>query len=52
MFGNLLESFAVYVSGKLYGGFKSERASLDLEFERDGKYYIVGIKSGTNWVLE
>lgn len=49
MFGNLLESFAVYVSGKLYGGFKSKRASLDLEFERDSKYYIVGIKSGTNW---
>lgn len=23
--------------------------SIDLEFERDGSYYIVGIKSGTNW---
>lgn len=23
--------------------------SVDLEFERDGIYYIVGIKSGTNW---
>ncbi len=49
MFGNKLESFAVYVSGKLYGGFKSELPSVDLEFERDGKYYIVGIKSGINW---
>ena len=31
------------------GGFKSQLPSLDLEFQRDGKYYIVGIKSSTNW---
>ena len=49
VFGNLLESFAVHVAETLYGGFKSERKSVDLEFERDGIYYIVGIKSGTNW---
>ncbi len=49
MFGNKLESFAIYVSGKLDGGFKSELPSIDLEVERDGVYYIVGIKSGTNW---
>jgi site-specific DNA-methyltransferase (cytosine-N4-specific) len=49
MFGNKLEGFAVYVSGQLYGGFKSELPSVDLEFERDDKYYIVGIKSGINW---
>lgn len=50
MFGNMLEGFAVYVAHKLYGGFKPEnRPSVDLEFERDDKYYIVGIKSGTNW---
>ncbi|HVG29285.1 MAG TPA: PmeII family type II restriction endonuclease [Pyrinomonadaceae bacterium] len=48
-FGNLLEGFAIFVSNKLYGGFKSNLASLDLEFERENKYYIVGIKSGTNW---
>lgn len=48
-FGNLLEGFAIFVSNRLYGGFKSTLASLDLEFERDDKYYIVGIKSGTNW---
>lgn len=48
MFGNLLEGFAVHVAHKLYGGFKPEnRPSIDLEFERDGNYYIVGIKSGT-----
>ncbi|MDT7778869.1 MAG: hypothetical protein QOC99_1381 [Acidobacteriota bacterium] len=49
IFGNLLEGFAIYVSQILYGGFKSELKSVDLEFERDGVYYIVGIKSGTNW---
>ena len=46
IFGNLLEGFAIFVSAKLEGGFKSLRKSLDLEFGRDGKYYIVGIKSG------
>lgn len=49
MFGNRLETFAIYVSSRLYGGFKSELPSVDLEFARDGVYYIVGIKSGTNW---
>lgn len=49
IFGNLLEDFAIYVSRTLYGGFKSELKSVDLEFERDGVYYVVGIKSGTNW---
>lgn len=48
-FGNMLEGFAIFVSNKLYGGFKSALPSVDLEFEREGKYYIVGIKSGTNW---
>lgn len=49
VFGNLLEGFALYVAHSLHRGFKSTRKSLDLEFERDGIYYIVGIKSGTNW---
>lgn len=49
MFGNKLEAFAIYISAKLYGGSKSELPSIDLEFERDNVYYIVGIKSGVNW---
>jgi site-specific DNA-methyltransferase (cytosine-N4-specific) len=49
MFGNKLEAFAIYVSARLYGGFKSELPSVDLEFARDDVYYIVGIKSGINW---
>src|SRR5215212_1534655 len=43
-FGNLLEGFAIHVSRTLYGGFESELKSVDLEFERGGVYYIVGIK--------
>ncbi len=49
LFGNLLEDFAVYVAETLYDGFKSKRKSLDLEFLRDDKYFIVGIKSGISW---
>jgi len=49
IFGNLLEKFAIYISSILYQGFKSKLKSVDLEFERDGVYYIVGIKSGTSW---
>ncbi len=51
MFGNLLEGFAIHVAKTLYGGFKREPAlkSVDLEFQRGGIYYIVGIKSGTSW---
>ncbi len=49
IFGNLLEGFAIYVSHRLHNGFKSKFKSIDLEFERDNTYYIVGIKSGVNW---
>lgn len=49
MFGNKLEAFAIYVSSKLCGGFKSALPSVDLEFERKNEYFIVGIKSGTSW---
>jgi HJR/Mrr/RecB family endonuclease len=49
IFGNLLEGFAIFVSSRLDGGFKSERKGLDLEFRRGGSYFIVGIKSGPNW---
>ena len=49
IFGNLLEGFAIYISETLYGGVKSTLNSIDLEFERGGIYYIVGIKSGISW---
>ncbi|MBU7583426.1 MAG: DNA methylase [Nostoc sp. TH1S01] len=49
IFGNLLEGFAIHIAETLYGGCKSKLNSIDLEFSRDENYYIVGIKSGTNW---
>ncbi|MBD2202589.1 DNA methylase [Calothrix sp. FACHB-1219] len=49
IFGNLLEGFAIHISQSLYGGFKSKLNSVDLEFQRNETYYIVGIKSGNNW---
>lgn len=52
MFGDLMEHLAIHISNLVYGGEKAEARvypSLDLIFQRDGKYYIVGIKSGTNW---
>jgi len=49
LFGNYLEGFAIYVSNKIDGGFKSTLKSIDLEFRRNNIYYIVSIKSGINW---
>ena len=52
MFGNLLEQLAIFVCEKTFNGKKAIEGvlkSVDLEFERDNKYYIVGIKSGIYW---
>lgn len=49
LFGDLMESFAIHVAATLWNGHKSKRVGLDLEFERDRKYYIIEIKSGVNW---
>jgi hypothetical protein len=49
MFGEFLESLAIYICGQVYGGQKSSRPSIDLEFQRDGIFFVVSIKSGLNW---
>ena len=49
IFGGLLEEVAVFICGKAYRGQKSSAEGVDLEFVRDGKRYIVSIKSGPNW---
>jgi hypothetical protein len=52
IFGNLLEALAIFVCERVYAGHKAEEGvlkSIDLEFIKDGKYHIVGIKSGPNW---
>jgi len=52
IFGDLMESLAIHVCHEVFNGKKAEEGiyrSVDLIFERDGKTYVVGIKSGPNW---
>lgn len=52
IFGDLLETFAIYICGDIFKGYKAQKGkyrSVDLIFERDDKIYVVGIKSGPNW---
>ncbi len=49
IFGSFLEGLAIFINGKVYGGKKSSAEGIDLEFEKDGKRYVVTIKSGPNW---
>ncbi len=52
IFGDLMENLAVSICRQIFNGKKAEEGkyrSVDLIFERDGKTYIVGIKSGPNW---
>jgi hypothetical protein len=48
-FGDFLERLAIFVCSKVYGGWKSANIGIDLEFEKEGQYHIVSIKSGPNW---
>lgn len=49
IFGDWLEQLAIFINGKVYGGWKSGITSIDLEFDSDGRRNIVNIKSGPNW---
>lgn len=52
MFGDFLEGIAVFVCERVYEGYKpytDELTGIDLVFQKDGKVYIVEIKSGPNW---
>jgi hypothetical protein len=49
MFGDWLESLAIYINQQVYSGWKSGIKGIDLEFDNCGKRYIVSIKSGPNW---
>jgi len=49
MFGNFLERLAIFVCGEVFGGQKTPAEGIDLDFTRDGKRYLVSIKSGPNW---
>lgn len=49
VFGDFLETLAIYVCQQVYGGQKSSTEGIDLDFSRDGTRYIVSIKSGPHW---
>lgn len=52
IFGELMEELAIFVCKRAFNGEKAEEGkfeSIDLIFQRDGKTYIVSIKSGPNW---
>lgn len=49
LFGEFLESMAIFVCGQKFGGMKSTSEGLDLEFVRGAVRYAVSIKSGPNW---
>jgi hypothetical protein len=49
IFGDWLEGLAIFINKITYGGWKSGITGIDLEFDKDGKRYIVDIKSGPNW---
>lgn len=49
IFGDWLEGLAIFINGKVYGGYKSGITGIDLEFDNNGVRNIITIKSGTNW---
>jgi hypothetical protein len=49
LFGDWLEGLAIFINSKVYDGWKSGIQGIDLEFDNNGKRYIVNIKSGPNW---
>jgi hypothetical protein len=49
IFGDWLEGLAIFINEKVYRGWKSGIAGIDLEFDKDSRRYIVNIKSGPNW---
>lgn len=48
IFGDWLEGLAIFINQKVYNGWKSGIANIDLEFDRDNTRFIVNIKSGPN----
>lgn len=49
LFGDWLEGLAIFINAKTHGGWKSAVEGVDLEFDKDGRRYLIAIKSGPNW---
>ena len=49
VFGQTLENIAIDVCESAFGGQKSTTTGIDLDFSRNGRRYLVSIKSGPKW---
>lgn len=49
MFGDFLETLAIWINEETFNGRKSGIEGIDLEFDRKGTRFLVAIKSGPNW---
>lgn len=49
LFGDFLENLAIFIASQTTGGRKSSAPGMDLEYEHEGVYHVVSIKSGPNW---
>ena len=49
VFDHWLKNLAIFINEKVYAGKKSSAQGIDLEFDKEGKRYLVSIKSGPNW---
>lgn len=49
LFGQFLESLAIYIAEQTTGGHKSGTPGVDLEFDNNNFHYFISIKSGPNW---
>lgn len=49
LFGNFLENLAKFVASETLDVSSEQHTGMDLEFIKNGSYYLVQIKSGHNW---
>jgi len=49
LFGGFLEDLAIFIATQTCGAHKSTAPGMDFEFENKEVYYVVSVKSGTNW---
>lgn len=49
VFGGWLERLAIFINDSVFHGRKAGISGIDLDFDKDGKRYLVAIKSGPNW---
>lgn len=49
LFGDFLETLAIFVANNQFSGHKSTAQGIDLEIIRNNTHFIISIKSGSNW---